>query len=142
LLTSSRFYLFLIALAIANVHENVHRSEESAGFVVDRVSMGQRSETLTIWAFYDYLASVVFLVVFERQRHPALVMGNWRAIRGKELERAAETVPTIIQPRCAPPKLHRMLVKISDQSLRVAGIRPGGQLLQQATKLELANVRG
>jgi hypothetical protein len=124
--------LLLGPLALGYVHKYVHRPEKFTRLIVDWVGVGKRGEALAVRALDNDLVAVVFVVHLERQCHPTLVVGDRRSVRPKKLEGAAEAVHGVVQLRCTPPKLHRMLVKVGDQPFRVAGVRSRGQLLQKA----------
>ena len=81
---------------------------ERPGLVADRVGVGQDGEAAAVGPLDDDLVPVVLLVRLQRQRHPALVVADRRAVGGEELERAAEAVLGVVElaaraPRARPP---------------------------------------
>jgi hypothetical protein len=84
--------------------------------------------------------TVVFLVILNRQRHPALIVAHRRSVDRVKPERAAESFLGLIQFGRTPPYFDRTLVKICNQPFGVADVRPRGYFLQQVAQPYLVNL--
>src|SRR5436190_1085560 len=80
------------------------------------------------------LLPVVFLAVAQRQRHPAMVVRQRHAFARKQLKRAAEAIDGIVQLGGPSPNLHRLLIVVGDEPLRIARVRAGGKFIEQGTQ--------
>src|SRR5262245_476514 len=127
-------------LLLGNVQHYIYRPYKFPSLIVDRTGMGHTGQPGAVRAFDYDLAPVVFLVVLNRQRHPALIVSHRRSVDRVKLKRAAESFLGLIQFWRTTPYFDRTLAKICTQPFGVAGVSARGQFLQKEAQPHLANL--
>jgi hypothetical protein len=88
------------------VNEEVDRSDQLAGVIVQRLRVRQSNDAAAIRALDDDFEVLVLLIVTQRARYPALIVVNPCSIRRPKPNRTAKAVRGVIDVWLAPPAFH------------------------------------
>src|SRR5262245_48752949 len=76
----TRAQRLLSLFSLGDVHHHSYRSDKFPHFIMDRAGIRQNSQPGSVIAFDHHLTLVVFLVILDRQRHPALIAADRRSV--------------------------------------------------------------